>query len=60
MSAFTKPTSDDLIERARSLRQRFSLQLEESQKAGDGARQGLAQLDDVQRRMTRDRLHAVK
>lgn len=55
-----KITSDDVIERATGLRARFSLQLEESQKISDRVQENLAQLDDLQRQIARERSHAAR
>lgn len=51
---FAKTASEEVIERAESLRERFSLHIEESRKTRDRAMVNLAQLEALKHRMTED------
>jgi len=52
-----EPTSEQVIEQAKSLRERFSLLLRESQKTVERSREALARLDDIYRQLNADRHH---
>jgi hypothetical protein len=53
----SKTTSEEVIERAENLRERFLLRIEESRKTRDRVRANLAQLADLQHQMTKDMSH---
>jgi hypothetical protein len=50
----SKTASEEVIERAENLRERFLLRIEESRKTRDRVRANLAQLEDLQHQMTKD------
>ncbi len=50
----SKTVSEEVIERAENLRERFLLRIEESRKTRDRVRANLAQLADLQHQMTKD------